>query len=105
MPDSDYMSVFEVLGDAVVVSSSSNRVEYVNPPAEKLLGWTAADLIGKPLTTIMPPRMHAAHQAAFDRYISTRVPRLMGRPVRVPALCKDGTEVDIELLLSSLTNG
>jgi PAS domain S-box-containing protein len=50
----------------------------------------------------MPPRLHAAHRAGFDRYIATHEAKVMGRPIRVPGRRRDGIEIDLELSLSAV---
>jgi PAS domain S-box-containing protein len=97
----DYRMVLDAFADAVVAANGSGRITYVNGAAERLLGWCAADLIGQPLTTIMPDRLREVHSKGFARYLSTRQANLIGRSVRVPALRRDGTEIDIELTLSA----
>jgi PAS domain S-box-containing protein len=92
---------FDLLPDAVVAADEQGRIAFVNLAAARLLGWPADELCGKPLTTIMPPRMHVAHEAGLQRYAATHHPRIMGRPIRVPALRRDGTEVDVELTLTA----
>ena len=98
----DGAQALETLADAVVAADSSNRIVYVNRAAEQLLGWPAGELVGEPLVTIQPQRLRAAHTAAFDRYFASRVPRILGTPVRVPALRRDGHEIEIELTLSAI---
>lgn len=99
----DYQHVLDALADPVVATDASNRIIYVNQATEKLLGWPAEELIGKPLVTIMPARFRELHLARFNRYVISRVPRIIGRPIRLPALHRDGTEIDIELVLSALS--
>lgn len=101
----DYRLVLDGFSDAVVAADERNLIVYVNAAAERLLGWRKEDLVGRPLPTIMPKRLHVAHQAGFHRYRSTHVPKIMGRPIRVPALRQDGSEIDIELTLSSFALG
>ncbi|HEY7955150.1 MAG TPA: GAF domain-containing protein, partial [Polyangia bacterium] len=98
----DYVPVLEVMADAIVASDPTDQVLYVNAAAERLLGWSRDELVGRPLTSLMPERMRPLHEAGFHRYISTGKTKIMGRPVRVPALRKDGAEIDIELTLSPL---
>jgi PAS domain S-box-containing protein len=102
----DFRDVIDRLADAVV-AARGEVIVYVNNAAEKMLGWPRGELVGQPLVTIVPERLRAAHLAGVARYRATRVPRLLGKPVRVPALARDGTEVDIELTISALvdTNG
>jgi PAS domain S-box-containing protein len=93
--------VLETLLDAVVVADRAGRITYVNQAAERLLGWPAAELVGRPITAIVPPGLRNKHIAGFNRYRSTWNPRILGRGIRVPAQRRDGTEVRIELGLTA----
>lgn len=88
------------LDEAVLVADLSGSVVYANPPVLDLLGWEPADLIGRELSTIIPERLRDAHAQAFARYRDGGTSRLLGHPVRLAALHRDGAEVPIELLLS-----
>ena len=86
----------------MVVADETNTIVWANRAASQLVGWPDHDLVGQPLTTLMPERFREMHMAGFERYVATREPTIMGRPVRVPALRRDGTEVPIELVLNPL---
>ena len=77
-------------------------IVHCNPSAAKLLGWPADELRGLSLTSIMPDRMRHAHTHGLARYVATGAARVMGKPVRVPALHRDGSELDIELNISPM---
>jgi PAS domain S-box-containing protein len=99
--ESGCLAAFDVLPDAVIAADEQGTIAFVNRAAARLLGWPAQELCGRRLTTIMPARMHVAHEAGIRRYAATHHPRIMGRPIRVPALRRDGTEVDVELTLAT----
>jgi PAS domain S-box-containing protein len=99
--ESDYLGTFDLLPDAVIAADEHGTISFANAATARLLGWTTDELRGQPLTKIMPPRMHAAHEAGLRRYMATHHSRIMGRPIRVPALRRDGTEVDVELTLGA----
>jgi PAS domain S-box-containing protein len=101
--ESLFLATFDLLPDAIVAADERGKIYFINQAATRLLGWSAEELRGKQLTTIMPQRMHVAHEAGIRRYAATHHPRIMGRPIRVPALRRDGTEVDIELTLAPVT--
>lgn len=101
MPELDWSGILDVLGDGVVAADRTGTVVYANTAVERLLGWPGGGLKGQPLVVLMPERLQPLHEAGFQRYLATGVARLIGRAVRVPALRRDGTEVDIELTLSS----
>lgn len=100
-PSIDFRSVLDTLADAVVAADEAQRIVYVNAAADRLLGWERGELVGRPLTTIMPERMHAAHRAGFARFLRTREPRVIGRSIRVPVRTKQGAEAEIELTLAA----
>src|SRR6266540_436878 len=97
----DYRSVLYGFADAVVVADERGRIVFANPAAERLLGWGDGGLVGQPLVAIQPERLREAHRNGFQRYLDSRVPQLLGRPVRVPALRRDGREIDVELVISA----
>jgi PAS domain S-box-containing protein len=101
----NYRTVLDSLADAIVVGDLDGRIVHLNPAAERLLGWKAVDVEGQSMKVLMSARMHAAHSEGFQRFVTTRQPRIMGRAVRVPALRKDGVEIDVELALSPLAIG
>src|SRR5262249_47778279 len=73
--------------------------------AERLLGWPPGELVGQPVTAVVPPRLLVEHREGFKRFAATRQPKVMGRTMRVAALRRDGQEIDIELTLSAATSG
>lgn len=91
----------DVVAAAVVAADTHNGIIYANAAAERLLGWSASGLAGQRLTGIIPERLHDAHIAGYSRYLVTREPRLIGRPVQVPARRRDGSEVDVWLQLAA----
>ncbi|WP_148573507.1 ATP-binding protein [Nocardioides caldifontis] len=69
--------------------------------AATLLGYpSAADLEGTRLIGIIPPRYRQAHLAGFTLHQLTGRAPLVGRPVQVPVLCRDGAEVPVLVTIS-----
>lgn len=98
----DHASILDALADPVVASDASNRLVYVNAAAAALLGWPPHELVGRPLSDIIPPTYRTRHEEAFERFIRTGIPHIIGHPIRVPALTRSGDTVDIELTLAAL---
>ncbi len=94
------MAVTASIQDAVVSVGADQRITFWNPAAERMLGWSAAEAIGRPLTMIIPERLHDAHLAGIARVAGGAPPKLIGGPpVELVARCRDGTETPIELAL------
>jgi PAS domain S-box-containing protein len=102
LPEIDFRLLLEAFSDAAIVADGTHRIIYANPAAERLLQWRATELVGEPLTTFIPERLQRAHREGFKRYCATHKPMLIGKPVRVPALRRDGEEIEVELHLTAL---
>ncbi|HEX2849800.1 MAG TPA: SpoIIE family protein phosphatase [Acidimicrobiales bacterium] len=97
--------VVEALLDGVVVADETGHIAYANRAVERILGWSPAMLQGQPVALLVPARFRSAHEAGFANFAAGGPSRLMGHPIRVPALTAGGTEAPIELVLSNLPRG
>jgi PAS domain S-box-containing protein len=86
----------------LVAADDNNRIIAISAPALEMLGYAAADeLVGHRLVEIIPERYRQAHLAGFTLYLSNGRAPLLDRPVRVPALCCDGSETELQLTVGS----
>lgn len=90
--------------DAVIATDSGNRISVFNRSAEKVFGYAAAEIIGRPLEDLMPARFagsHGKHISAFAQ--ETNASREMGsRSKGLVGLRKDGSEFPVEAAISIL---
>ncbi|WP_020177985.1 GGDEF domain-containing phosphodiesterase [Methylopila sp. M107] len=91
--------------DAMLVTDFRGRILLWNPAAEKLLGYSAEQVLGRTMDFIVPDAMRGEHTAGMSRLREGGAPRLIGKPVEVPALRSDGTTVPIEMCLSTWRDG
>jgi PAS domain S-box-containing protein len=98
-----FRSVTDSAVDAIVSADDSSTVIGWNKAAESIFGWTAEEMIGRPLETIIPERYRDAHQAGMDRMTHTGESHVIGQTVELRALHRYGHELPIELSLSSWT--
>jgi PAS domain S-box-containing protein len=87
---------------ATVVADDANRIIFVNNAAAELLGWVPEALVGQRLTVLIPPELREAHLAGFSRLQVTGEPRILGQALHVPALRRDGSLVDVVLIIDQL---
>lgn len=79
-----------------IFADALGLVTHVNGAFEKVFGWTAAEIRGRPLSLIIPARLRDAHQLGFSRFLTTSKPTLLDKPLRLKALTRDGREFDAE---------
>ena len=83
---------------SVLAADQASRILAVSPSALDLLGYDdPAELVGDRIVTIVPQRFRQAHVAGYTMYQLVGRRPLIDEPVRVPALCRDGSEVLVEL--------
>ena len=70
-----------------------------NPGAEKAFGYCVDEILGQPLTLLIPQRYRDAHVAGLRRAIETGKHSIIGKTVEVSGLHKNGHEFPIELTL------
>ena len=88
--------------DAILMLDPNGRISYWNRAAEAMLGYSNAEAMGQNLHgLIVPKRYHDAHHAAFPIFIKNGKGAMIGKTTEVGALRKDGTEIPVQLSLSS----
>ncbi len=96
-----FRSVVQTAHDAIVSADSHGNITDFNRGAEAIFGYSAQEVIGKPLAVLMPDRFKELHQRGFKRYLETGEAHVIGKTVELAAKRKDGTEFPVELSLSS----
>ncbi len=89
--------------DAVIMLDPEGRISFWNPAAERILGYSRKEALGRNGHALFAPeRFRASHAAAFEKFRGTGEGSAVGRTLELPALRKDGTELPVELSLSSV---
>lgn len=83
-----------------LIGDDHNRIIGASSAAVSLLGWGPGELVGQRLLAVIPDRLREQHVAGFTRGVVNGDHRLLGQPLQLPALRKDGTEIAITLTLS-----
>jgi PAS domain S-box-containing protein len=98
--DRTFRAVAETVADAVVSADSRSHITYVNKGGELMFGWAASELVGQPLTVLMPERFRDSNRRSLLRSATTENARAGTRTVELIGLRKDGREFPLELSLA-----
>lgn len=85
---------------AWLIGDDHNRIVAASTGALALLGWSAEDLVGQRLLVVIPHALREAHIAGFTRSVATGGGDLLGQPLLLPALHRDGRQIPITLTLT-----
>jgi diguanylate cyclase (GGDEF)-like protein/PAS domain S-box-containing protein len=97
--------LFDLIQEAVVVADTAvDRILLWNKAAETLLGYSKEEALSMPLRALVPLYLRYQHLAGIKRFNETGPGPLLqtGKPVELAALLKDGSELFIELTLTTL---
>lgn len=86
--------------DSVITINHFGTIENYNKASIKLFGYQADEVIGENITKLMPASYRDLHKLGMARFLSTEETRIIGKPVEVEALHKNGSTFPIELTLS-----
>lgn len=89
--------VVETVADAIITIDAASTIMFVNPAAERIFGYAAAELLGAHMTMLMPDYLRHLHDAGMERYIETGVKHIPWDGVELPGLHKSGREVALEV--------
>ena len=83
----------------VIAADDANRIVAVSRPLARVLGWRPEDLVGRRVVTVVPPALREAHVAGFSRHLTTGEAHVLGVPLELPVLRKNGSEVQCRFLI------
>jgi two-component system, LuxR family, sensor kinase FixL len=92
-----WRSIIRSAVDGIVLIDASGRIEAFNPAAERLFGYTEAEVLGRNVSTLMPQPYRGEHDGYLARYLTTGERRIIGIGREVSGLRKDGSVFPLHL--------
>ena len=89
--------------DAIIATDRDGVVNFWNPGAERIFGFTAAEAIGQSVDLIIPENLRARHWSGFKRFMQTGESRYgHGDLLSVPAATRDARRISVEFTIVML---
>jgi diguanylate cyclase (GGDEF)-like protein/PAS domain S-box-containing protein len=98
-------AILKNAADGIVTIDAHGTVESFNHAAERIFGYTAADVIGENVNMLMPEPTRAQHDGFIQRYLDTGQKRIMERSREVIGQRNDGSLFPLELSVSETLVG
>src|SRR5208283_829428 len=95
--EENYRLVVETAPDAVISIDERGAILLANPATARIFGHDPAELIGKPLTVLMPEFLRKLHEKGFSRYLATGQRHINWQGTELTALRKNGQEFPVEI--------
>jgi len=98
-----YRAVAEAATDAIITIDSNSTILIVNPATERIFGYSSEEIIGQPLTMLMPEYLRHLHKAGITRYLETGHKHIQWSAAQSPGLHKTGKEIPLEISFAEFT--
>ncbi|MEN8649595.1 PAS domain S-box protein [Streptomyces sp. 21So2-11] len=95
-----FRGLLEAAPDAMVITDGDSTIVLVNRQAEQMFGYPRGELVGQPVTLLVPERLRAGHAAHQRAYLQFPQVRPMGAGLDLKGRRKDGGEFPVEISLS-----
>ena len=94
------------IGDAVIATDTENRITFLNPVAESLTGWRAAEAVGQPVHSVFRVINEQTRQPLDDIFARVlREKRVVALANHSTLVTRDGREIAIEESAAPIQDG
>jgi PAS domain S-box-containing protein len=95
-------AILETAVDGIITIDSRGHIESFNPAAERMFGYSAAEVLGRNVSLLMTSPNREEHDEYLRRYLHTGERRIIGIGREVIAQRKDGSTFPVDLSVSEV---
>lgn len=92
--------LFDAYPDPTLFVDKAGNISKVNSAAEIFFGYDREDMLGHPVTMLMPERFREAHDGHMAKFFQDPRARPMGVDLPIVALKKNGMEEPVTIMLA-----
>lgn len=90
----------QTVAEAIISAGADGRITVWNPGAEKMFGFRENQVLGRPVTLIVPPGQRSRYMQAFAAILRENAPVLGDRPIELEAMRCGGEEFPVEVSIA-----
>ena len=106
LSEAKFSGIIAIATDAIVTVDEEERIVLFNQGAEKVFGWSEAEIVGQKLETLLPGRFHDRHHDHLRSFAHAPVvAKRMGERREIYGRRKNGDEFPAEASISRLELG
>jgi len=95
-----FSTVIQTAADAIISADTSGNIISWNRGAQNIFGYSEKEVLGKPITILMPERYRAAHKTGMERLQATGEPKIIGKTIEIEGVKKSGSEFPMDISLA-----
>jgi len=97
-----FQMMIESATEGICIVNQDGNIEQINRQLQTLFGYKGDELIGKPVSTLIPPEQRAEHAQHMKRYLKKPHSRSMGSGMDLMGFHREGRQFPIEISLSPI---
>ncbi len=97
-----FQQAMEAAPNAMVMVNSSGNIVFSNKAMQSLFGYKEHELLNTNIDELVPKTFRGHHKKYRNEFLSNPKPRAMGKGRDLYGLCKDGSQVPIEIGLTPI---
>jgi two-component system sensor kinase FixL len=98
-------AILDTAVEGIVTIDERGIIDSVNPATERIFGYTAAELVGRNISMLMPEPYRSGHDGYLKAYLQTGQRKIIGIGREVVGLRKNGTVFPMDLSVSEVRLG
>jgi PAS domain S-box-containing protein len=98
-------AVIDTVVDGIITISARGIIASFNPAAERMFGYSAAEVIGNNISLLTPEPHRSHHDGYLESYLTTGERKVIGIGREVEGVRKDGSRFPLELSVSEMEVG
>jgi diguanylate cyclase (GGDEF)-like protein/PAS domain S-box-containing protein len=95
-----FRAIAQTAADAIILADSEGNIIFCNPSSQRIFGYEEEEILGKPLTILMPEQFKEAHKNGLERTNKTGKSQYIGSIIEMQGLRKNRDIFPIELSVS-----
>lgn len=93
-------ALFKHATEGIILTNAKGEIVMINPAAEELFGFSANELLNKPIEVLIPQKARHGHVKQRENFYKNPANRVMGKGRDLYAIHSSGKEFPVEVSLS-----
>ena len=98
-----FQGILDGASDAIISIDGKQQITLFNQQAERIFGYQAREVLGQPLTRLLPAQVREKHGGHVEKFVAEgTTSRRMGQALELSGRRKNGEEFPVEVTISKL---